>query len=133
MEFLVFEILDDYFVLMVMENNIIIGKLGKYVIINGKFCVNMVILNFFGMVGNLFVEVEVIKILKKYGVGLCGFRGFYGIMDVYLEFEDKIVKFMNCEEVILYVFGFAIIASVILVYSKRGDVIFVDEGVCFVI
>lgn len=116
-----------------MENNIIIGKLGKYVIINGKFCVNMVILNFFGMVGNLFVEVEVIKILKKYGVGSCGFRGFYGIMDVYLEFEDKIVKFMNCEEVILYVFGFAIIASVILVYSKRGDVIFVDEGVCFVI
>lgn len=127
------EIPEDHPVLMAMENNIITGKPGKYVTINGKSCVNMATLNFLGMAGNPSVEAEAIKTLKKYGVGSCGPRGFYGTMDVHLELEDKIAKFMNCEEAILYAFGFATIASAIPAYSKRGDVIFADEGVCFAI
>lgn len=45
--------------------------------------------------------------------------------DVHLELEDRMSKFMNCEEAILYSYGFATIASAIPAYSKRGDVIFV--------
>ena len=45
--------------------------------------------------------------------------------DVHLELEDKLSKFMNTEETILYSYGFATIASAIPAYSKRGDVIFV--------
>ncbi|KAK3089463.1 hypothetical protein FSP39_003823 [Pinctada imbricata] len=122
---------DDHPVLQTMEKNMIHGKPGKYVIIGDKTCINMATLNFLGMAGNPVVEAEAISTLKKYGVGSCGPRGFYGTMDVHLHLEEKLAKFMNSEEAILYSYGFATIASAIPAYSKRGDVIFCDDGVCF--
>ncbi|XP_031433185.1 serine palmitoyltransferase 1 isoform X2 [Clupea harengus] len=38
---------------------------------------------------------------------------------------------MRTEEAIIYSYGFATIASAIPAYSKRGDIIFVDEAACF--
>ncbi|XP_041826231.1 serine palmitoyltransferase 1-like [Melanotaenia boesemani] len=38
---------------------------------------------------------------------------------------------MGTEEAIIYSYGFATIASAIPAYSKRGDMIFVDEAACF--
>ncbi|XP_078242341.1 serine palmitoyltransferase 1 isoform X2 [Pogona vitticeps] len=40
---------------------------------------------------------------------------------------------MKTEEAIIYSYGFATIASAIPAYSKRGDIVFVDEAVCFAI
>ncbi|XP_063413953.1 serine palmitoyltransferase 1-like [Mytilus trossulus] len=122
---------ENHPLLQAMEKNIISGKPDKYVMINNKSSLNMATLNFLGMAGNAEVEAAAIKTLKKYGVGSCGPRGFYGTMDVHLELEEKFAKFMYCEEAALYSYGFATIASAIPAYSKRGDVIFVDEGVCF--
>ena len=45
-------------------------------------------------------------------------------LDVHLELEERLAKFMRTEEAILYSYGFSTIASVIPAYSKRGDVIF---------
>ncbi|XP_033737233.1 serine palmitoyltransferase 1-like isoform X2 [Pecten maximus] len=123
----------DHPVLQSMEKNIVSGKPGKYVDINGKTCVNLATLNFLGMACKPDIEDAAIKTMRKYGVGSCGPRGFYGTMDVHLDLEEKLAKFMDCEESILYSYGFATIASAIPAYSKRGDVIFVDEGVCFAI
>ncbi|CAC5423805.1 SPT [Mytilus coruscus] len=122
---------ENHPLLQAMEKNIISGKPDKYVMINDKSSLNMATLNFLGMAGNAEVESAAIKTLKQYGVGSCGPRGFYGTMDVHLELEEKFAKFMYCEEAALYSYGFATIASAIPAYSKRGDVIFVDEGVCF--
>ncbi|XP_034048459.1 serine palmitoyltransferase 1 isoform X2 [Thalassophryne amazonica] len=38
---------------------------------------------------------------------------------------------MKTEEAIIYSYGFATIASAIPAYSKRGDIVFVDEAACF--
>lgn len=54
-------------------------------------------------------------------------------IDVHLELEDKLAKFFKVEEGIIYSYGFSTIASAIPAYSKRGDVIFVDEAVNFAI
>jgi serine palmitoyltransferase len=35
--------------------------------------------------------------LDKYGCGSCGPRGFYGTIDVHLELENKLAKFMGTE------------------------------------
>ncbi|XP_067678319.1 serine palmitoyltransferase 1-like [Haliotis asinina] len=122
---------DDHPVLQSMEHNMISGRPDKYVNINGNQCINMATLDFLGMINDKGIEKEAIAALKVYGVGSCGPRGFYGTMDVHLELEDKLAKFMNCEEAILYSYGFATIASAIPAYSKRGDIVFCDEGVCF--
>lgn len=46
-------------------------------------------------------------------------------LDVHLELEDRLAKFMRTEEAIIYSYGFATIASAIPAYSKRGDIVFV--------
>ncbi|XP_064617127.1 serine palmitoyltransferase 1-like [Liolophura sinensis] len=123
----------DHPVLLAMERNIIHGRAGKYVNIRSHECLNMATFNFLGLVNDKSVEDAVVVALKKYGVGSCGPRGFYGTMDVHLELEERLAKYMGCEEAIVYSYGFATIASAIPAYSKRGDVIFCDEGVCFAI
>lgn len=50
---------------------------------------------------------------------------FFSQIDVHLELEERLAKFMRTEEAIIYSYGFATIASAIPAYSKRGDIVFV--------
>lgn len=47
------------------------------------------------------------------------------LLDVHLELEERLAKFLRTEEAIIYSYGFATIASAIPAYSKRGDIVFV--------
>lgn len=109
------------------------GRPGKEIIIDGYKCFNLASLNLLGLLGNKSIEDKSTKAIHKYGVGSCGPRGFYGTVDVHLELEDRLAKFIGAEEAIIYAYGFATIASAIPAYSKRGDIIFADEAVCFAI
>ncbi|PZC78679.1 hypothetical protein B5X24_HaOG217239 [Helicoverpa armigera] len=71
--------------------------------------------------------------LGKYGVGSCGPRGFYGTIDVHLDLEERLAKFLEVEETCVYSYGFSTIASAIPSYSKKKDIIFADECVWFAI
>ena len=35
--------------------------------------------------------------INKYGVGSCGPRGFYGTIDVHLQLEDRLAKYMGTQ------------------------------------
>ncbi|XP_061590530.1 serine palmitoyltransferase 1 isoform X2 [Cololabis saira] len=111
--------------------DVVSGPPSHKIIINGKECVNFASFNFLGLLDNERVKEKALASLKKYGVGTCGPRGFYGTFDVHLELESRLAKFMNTEEAIIYSYGFATVASAIPAYSKRGDIIFVDEAACF--
>lgn len=50
---------------------------------------------------------------------------FFLKIDVHLDLEERLAKFMKTEEAIIYSYGFSTIASAIPAYSKRGDIIFV--------
>lgn len=50
---------------------------------------------------------------------------FLYISDVHLELEQRIAKFMNMEESLLYSYGFATTASAVPAYCKRGDLVYV--------
>jgi serine palmitoyltransferase len=66
--------------------------------------------NFLDFVGDKAVEEAAIASVRKYGVGSCGPRGFYGTIDCHLELEERLAKFCRVEEAILYSYGFATIA-----------------------
>ena len=55
------------------------------------------------------------------------------VIDVHLDLEKRLANFFKVEEGIIYSYGFSTIASAIPAYSKRGDIIFADEGVHFAI
>ncbi|RXN11807.1 serine palmitoyltransferase 1 [Labeo rohita] len=114
-----------------LNYDVVTGPPSHKIIVNGKECINFASFNFLGLLDNERVKSKALSSLKKYGVGTCGPRGFYGTFDVHLELEERLAKFMRTEEAIIYSYGFATIASAIPAYSKRGDIIFVDEAACF--
>ncbi|XP_039580062.1 serine palmitoyltransferase 1 [Passer montanus] len=116
-----------------LNYNIVSGPPTHVITVNGKECINFASFNFLGLLNNEKVKSAAQASLKKYGVGTCGPRGFYGTFDVHLELEERLAKFMRTEEAIIYSYGFATIASAIPAYSKRGDIVFVDEAACFAI
>ncbi|XP_011846589.1 PREDICTED: serine palmitoyltransferase 1 isoform X1 [Mandrillus leucophaeus] len=136
-----------------LNYNIVSGPPSHKIVVNGKECINFASFNFLGLLDNPRVKAAALASLKKYGVGTCGPRGFYGTFapvsemdhtyrryghqklkkNVHLDLEDRLAKFMKTEEAIIYSYGFATIASAIPAYSKRGDIVFVDRAACFAI
>jgi len=107
------------------------GPLTTHVQIDGKDVVNVATFNYLGLVKDKRIEEIAISSVQKYGVGSCGPRGFYGTIDVHLLLEEALAKFLGAEETILYSYGFSTVASAIPAYSKRGDILYVDEAACF--
>nr|XP_039261541.1 serine palmitoyltransferase 1-like [Styela clava] len=112
---------------------VVTGQPGKRITVNSYDCLNLASMNFLGFLGNKRIEEKSTNAIKKYGVGSCGPRGFYGTVDVHLDLENRLAKYIGAEEAIIYAYGFATIASAIPAYSKRGDIIYADECVCFAI
>eukprot|EP00066_Takifugu_rubripes_P002895 XP_003965100.1 PREDICTED: serine palmitoyltransferase 1 [Takifugu rubripes] len=114
-----------------VKYDVVTGPPSHRIIVNGRECINFASFNFLGLLDHEQIKQKALASLKKYGVGTCGPRGFYGTFDVHLELESRLANFMKTEEAIIYSYGFATIASAIPAYSKRGDIIFVDEAACF--
>lgn len=94
-------------------------------------CLNLAKVNYLDLLNNETLKTTAIEAIKKYGVGSCGPRGFYGTIDVHLRLESEIAKFMDMEEAVLYSYGFSTIASAIGAYCKKSDIIFADEMISF--
>jgi len=111
----------------VLNPHVITSKPGRFITIDGVECLNFGTNNYLGLTGNQRLEQSAIQALRKYGVGSCGPRAFYGTMDVHLELEKELAEFLNVQEAVLYSFGFSTIASAIPAYAKPSDIIFVDD------
>lgn len=107
-----------------LNQHIIDGPVGKFINVDGVKCLNMTTHNYLGLEEYPKIKESAINSIHKYGVGSCGPRGFYGTVDVHLELEERLAKFMDQEEAVLYSYAFSTIASAIPAYSKRTDVIF---------
>ncbi|KAL7736374.1 hypothetical protein ACLKA6_014841 [Drosophila palustris] len=116
-----------------LRTRLVQSKVGKRIVVDGVDCLNLGSHNYLGFLEDNDILEEACKSLRKYGVGSCGPRGFYGTMDVHLDLEDRLAKFMGLQEAIVYSYGFSTVASAIPAYAKRGDLIFVDEAVNFAI
>ncbi|KAF9415579.1 serine palmitoyltransferase component [Podila epigama] len=98
-----------------------------------KNLLNLACSNYLGYISNEDIKAKAIETLRNYGVGSCGPPGFYGTLDVHINLEKDIARFLGTESSIIYAQGFSTIASVIAAFSKRGDIIVADEGCNFAI
>ncbi|CAA6673557.1 unnamed protein product [Spirodela intermedia] len=102
---------------------------GTHTMIDGKEVVNFACANYLGLIGHEKLINSCASSLEKYGVGSCGPRGFYGTIDVHLDCEERISKFLGTSDSVLYSYGISTIFSVIPAFCKKGDIIVADEGV----
>lgn len=116
-----------------LNPQIVTSKAGKFITINGVKCLNCTTHNYLGLADNPRLETSSLEAVRKYGVGSCGPRAFYGTMDVHLRLEEELADFLNVQEAVLYSFGFTTVASAIPAYAKPSDIIFVDEYCNFAI
>ncbi|XP_011297989.1 serine palmitoyltransferase 1 [Fopius arisanus] len=114
-----------------LSPRLVSSKIGKRLTINGRDCLNLATHNYLGLLADTRIEEKAISTTRKYGIGSCGPRGFYGTVDVHLDLEERLAKFMEAEEAIVYSYGFSTVASAIPAYCKRRDIIFADEKVNF--
>lgn len=112
---------------------VVSSKPGKHITVDGLECLNFATHNYLGLADHARLEAASIATVRKYGVGSCGPRAFYGTMDVHLRLEEELAAFLGVQEAVLYSFGFSTIASAIPAYAKQGDVIFVDQCCNFAI
>jgi serine palmitoyltransferase len=108
-----------------LKTRIVDGAIGKYIYVDGHKCLNMTTHNYLGLEEHPEIKEKAIECIRKYGVGSCGPRGFYGTLDVHLELEERLAKFMQQEGAIIYSYAFSTIASAIPAYAKQQDIIFV--------
>lgn len=114
---------------MLYEPPVLESAAGPHTIINGKEVVNFASANYLGFIGHRRLLDSCSSSLEKYGVGSCGPRGFYGTIDVHLDCEARIAKFLGTPDSILYSYGLSTMFSAIPAFSKKGDIIVADEGV----
>ncbi|POO03437.1 Glycine dehydrogenase (decarboxylating) [Trema orientale] len=114
---------------MRLEPPVLESAAGPHTTISGKEVVNFASANYLGFIGHEKLLESCTSALEKYGVGSCGPRGFYGTIDVHLDCEARIAKFLGTTDSILYSYGLSTMFSAIPAFAKKGDVIVADEGV----
>ncbi|GAM22010.1 hypothetical protein SAMD00019534_051850 [Acytostelium subglobosum LB1] len=113
------------------KNNITITEASNatHVTVNGQENVlNLARSNYLGFIGNSEIQADAEKTIRKYGVGACGPRGFYGTIDVHLDLEKRLGEFLKYPcPAILYSSGYATVSTTIPSFSKIGDIIIADK------
>lgn len=92
---------------------------------HAKPLMNLASTNYLELQSSERIRQKAIDTLKVYGVGSCGPPGFYGTIDVHMDLERDLAKFLGTEQAIIYAQGFSTVSSVIPAFSKRGDLLVV--------
>ena len=97
------------------------------VIINGKKVLMFGSNSYLGLTNNPKIKEAAIAAIKKYGTGCAGSRFLNGTLDIHVELEKRLARFVGKEEAIIYSTGFQVNLGVISCLTGREDYIIWDE------
>ncbi len=83
--------------------------------------------NYLGLTAHPKVKEAAISAVKKYGTGCSGSRYLTGTLDLHVELEKRLAKFMGKEACLLYSTGYQTGQGVIPVLVQRGDYVVSDK------
>ncbi len=83
--------------------------------------------NYLGLTSHPEVVNAGIEAYKKYGSGCSGSRFLNGTLDLHMQLEDELAKFLNREAVITFGTGFQSNLGIISAIAGRNDVILCDK------
>jgi len=97
------------------------------VIINGRKVLMFGSNAYLGLTNHPKVKEAAIDAVKKYGTGMAGSRFLNGTLDIHVELEKKLAKFVGKEDAIVYSTGFGVNEGVLSCITGREDYILWDE------
>ena len=84
------------------EDNVVEHLSNNRIKINNTECLNFGSYNFLNMIMDKKQAGEANEAIKKYGIGSCGPRGFFGTFDAHLNLEKQISDFLGVQSAIIY-------------------------------
>ena len=83
--------------------------------------------NYLGLTAHPKVKEAAIKAIEKYGTGCSGSRYLTGTLDLHIELESKLTKFLKTEAVLLFSTGYQTAQGIIPTLVQRGDYVVSDK------
>lgn len=102
---------------------------GNEVIVDGHKCIMVGSNNYLGLVNHPEVKEASANAAMKFGSGCTGSRFLNGTLDLHIELEEKLAKFMKKEAVQVFSTGFQTNLGVISSLVNKGDAIIIDKQV----
>ncbi len=83
--------------------------------------------NYLGLTAHPKVKEAAIKAIQKYGTGCSGSRYLTGTLDLHIELESRLAKFMGKEDCLLFSTGFQTAQGIIPTLVQRGEFVVSDK------
>lgn len=100
---------------------------GPVVMMEGKKIIMAGSNNYLGLTAHPYVKEKAIEAIKKYGTSCSGSRYLTGTIDLHVELEHKLAKFMGRESALLFTTGFQTGQGVIQPLVRRHDTLISDK------
>jgi 8-amino-7-oxononanoate synthase len=100
---------------------------GPVVTVEGKEMIMAGSNNYLGLTAHPFVKEAAFKAIEKYGTGCSGSRYLTGTLDLHIELEKRLAKFLGFESVLLFSTGYQTALGVVSALVQRGDCIISDK------
>ncbi|MCK9426038.1 MAG: pyridoxal phosphate-dependent aminotransferase family protein [Ignavibacteriaceae bacterium] len=100
---------------------------GPVVKIEGRKIVMAGSNNYLGLTAHPAVKEAAIKAIEKYGTGCSGSRYLTGTLDLHIELEDRLAKFLEVEAVLLFSTGYQTAQGIIPTLVNRGEYVVSDR------
>ena len=97
------------------------------VIMNGKKLIMVGSNNYLGLTNHPKVKEAAIEAIKKYGSGCAGSRFLNGTLDIHVQLEEKLAKFMKRDAALIFSTGFQVNLGVISAVVGKDDVVIIDK------
>jgi 8-amino-7-oxononanoate synthase len=83
--------------------------------------------NYLGLTAHDSVKKAAIEAIKKYGTGCSGSRYLTGTLDLHVELEKRLAKFIGTEAVLLFSTGFQTAQGIIPTLVQKGEYVISDK------
>jgi len=100
---------------------------GNKVIVNGKEMIMVGSNNYLGLLDHPKVMQAAKDAIDRYGVSTCGSRFLNGTLDIHVELEERLAKFMKTEAALTFSTGFQTNQGIISTIVGRGDAVITDR------
>ncbi|MCK6479781.1 MAG: aminotransferase class I/II-fold pyridoxal phosphate-dependent enzyme [Planctomycetes bacterium] len=97
------------------------------VVIEGRRLVMVGSNNYLGLTQHPRVKEAAVRAVEKYGSGCTGSRFLNGTLDLHVELEDRLSRFMEREAAVTFSTGFQVNLGVISTLVGKDDVVFCDR------
>jgi 8-amino-7-oxononanoate synthase len=96
--------------------------------INGKDVLMFGSNSYLGLTNHPYVQDAAKAAIDKYGTGCAGSRFLNGTLDIHVELEEKLAKFLGKESALIFSTGFQANLGVVSSITGRHDYIIIDEA-----